>query len=61
MPVCSVINYLLPLGAVNDQMHYFTGPSIMCNSVSDRAQHQWVISWPIKHVNRHGRNDCSIT
>ena len=42
MPVCSVVK-LLPLGAVDDLMHYCTRPSASCYSASDRPQHVGVI------------------
>ena len=38
MPICSIVN-LLPLGTVDDLMHYCTRPSASCNSVSGRPRH----------------------
>ena len=34
---------LLPLGTVNDLMHYCTPPSALCNSASGRPRHLGVI------------------
>ena len=38
MPVCSIVK-LLPLGAVDDLMHYCTQPKALCNSASGRPWH----------------------
>ena len=42
MPVCSIVE-LLPLGTVDDLMHYCTQPSASCNSASGRPRHLGVI------------------
>ena len=42
MPVCSIVK-LLPLGTVDDLMHYCTWPSASCNSASGRPWHLGVI------------------
>ena len=42
MPVCSIVK-LLPLGTVDDLMHYCTRPSASCNSASGRPWHLGVI------------------
>ena len=46
MPVCSIVK-LLPLGTVDDLMHYCTRPSVSCNSASGRPQPLGVIIWTI--------------
>ena len=42
MPVCSIVK-LLPLGTVDNLMHYCTQPSASCNSASGRPRHLGVI------------------
>ena len=42
MPVCSIVKPL-PLGTVDDLMHYCTRPSAACNSASGRPRHLRVI------------------
>ena len=42
MPVCSIVR-LLPIGAIDDLMQYFTRPTALCNSASGRPQHRGVI------------------
>ena len=44
MPVCSIVK-LLPLGTVDDLMHYCTRPSALGNSASGRPRHLGVIVW----------------
>ena len=46
MPVCSTVN-LLPLGTIDDLMHYCTRPSALGNSASGRPRHLGVIVWTI--------------
>ena len=49
MPVCSIVK-LLPLGTVDDLMHYCTRPSASCNSASCRPRHLGVIVLTILHT-----------
>ena len=42
MPVCSIVR-VLPLGTVEELMHYYTPPSASCNSASGRPGHLRVI------------------
>ena len=49
MPVCSIVK-LLPLGTVDDLMHYCTRPLASCNSALGRLRHLGAIVWTILHV-----------
>ena len=42
MPICTVVKQL-PLGTVDDLLHYCTQPSASCNSASGRPRHLGVI------------------
>ena len=42
MPVCSIVR-LLPIGAMDDLMQYFTLPTALCNSASGGPPHRGVI------------------
>ena len=54
MPVCSIVK-LLPLGTVDDLIHYYTRPSASCNSASGRPRNLGLIvlsSWCLVMVER---------
>ena len=42
MSVCSIVKQL-PLGTIDDLMHYCTWPSALCNSASGHPRHPRVI------------------